>query len=65
MARELVFSGFLMSKEDWDALDESARLDYLEAFITTSPPRADDWVYESYELVFEPQCRQTGHDADL
>ena len=54
MARVLTFAGFLMTADEWDSLDESARLDYLEAFIATSPPRADDWAYESYELSFEP-----------
>ena len=50
MARELSFSGFLMSAEEWDELDESERFDYLQALIETGPRRADDWAYESYEI---------------
>ncbi len=53
MARELTFGGFRMSAREWRELDENARLQYLRAFIETSPPRAEGWVYESYELTIE------------
>lgn len=53
MARELSFSGFLMSTDEWCELDEGARFDYLQALIETGPTRADDWAYESYELSLD------------
>ena len=42
-----------MSQKEWMALDDSVRLQYLEVFIETSPPRADEWAYASYELSLD------------
>lgn len=54
MGREPTFAGFRLSAEEWLDMDEGFRLQYLKVFIETSPPRADDWVYESYELSLDP-----------
>jgi hypothetical protein len=53
MGREMTLAGFRMSKQEWLELDEHARLQFLQVFIETSPPRADQWVYESYELSID------------
>lgn len=54
MGRDLTLAGFRMSRQEWFAMDERFRLQYVQVVIETSPPRADDWVYESYELSIEP-----------
>ena len=53
MHRDMSFAGFRMSRQEWMAMEESCRLQYLQAFIETSPPRADEWAYEAYELSIE------------
>lgn len=42
-----------MSAEEWRTMEESVRLQYLEVFIETSPPRADEWAYAAYELLMD------------
>lgn len=34
-------------------MEESSRLAYLQVLIETSPPQADQGVYEAYELSIE------------
>ena len=53
MRREMSFAGYYMSQDEWMDLEESVRLQYLQVFIETSPPRADDWAYASYELSMD------------
>ena len=53
MGRELTFAGFRMSQREWFEMDERSRLQYLQVFVETSPPRADGWVYESYEISID------------
>lgn len=50
MHREMSIAGYCMSQKEWRSLDEGVRLQYLQVFIETSPPRADEWAYASYEL---------------
>jgi hypothetical protein len=54
MVIDMSFAGFRMSRKEWIALGEKTRLQYLRVFIETSPPRADGWVYEAYELSMDP-----------
>lgn len=56
MARELTLGGFRMTTQEWLDMDEAARLMYIRIVIETSPPRADDWVYETYELSLEARA---------
>lgn len=51
--REVIIGGLRMSRKEWQELDERFRAQYLQAFVETSPPRADEWAYESYELYIE------------
>lgn len=53
MGLEMTFAGFRMSEQEWLELDEHSRLQYLQVIIETSPPRADEWAYESYEVSIE------------
>jgi len=49
----VTLGGLCMSRQEWHQLDERFRLEYLRALIETSPPRADEWAYESYEVHLE------------
>ena len=53
MHRDMSFAGYCMSHKEWRSLEESVRLQYLQVFIETSPPRSDGWAYASYELKIE------------
>lgn len=54
MVMDMSLAGFRMSRKEWLALGEKTRLQYLRVLIETSPPRADGWAYEAYELSMEP-----------
>jgi hypothetical protein len=51
---ELVLGGLCMSRQEWDEMDETSRLELLKVLIDTSPPHVDDHAYESYEVVIAP-----------
>ena len=53
MHRDMSFAGLRMSTQEWRTMEESVRLQYLQVFIETSPPRADEWAYEAYELSLD------------
>jgi hypothetical protein len=54
-ANDLVLGGLCMSRQEWDDMDEPARIELLQVLIETSPPHVDDHAYESYELAITPQ----------
>lgn len=53
MHRDMSFAGLRMSTQEWRTMEESVRMQYLQVFIETSPPRADEWAYEAYELSID------------
>ncbi len=53
MGRDLSIAGLCLSRKEWINMEESSRLLYLQAFIETSPPGADQGQYEAYELSID------------
>jgi hypothetical protein len=60
MAMDVSLGGFLLTREEWNALDGDERLMLLGAVIEPSsgdgsavPEEYIDSYYESYEIIFE------------
>lgn len=49
----MILAGYRISEREWSSMDDNLRLQYLQVFIETSPPRADEWAYATYELTIE------------
>ncbi len=56
MATDMLLGGFLLTREEWDALDDDERMLLVFSAIAPRPEEqleVPESYYESYEVVFE------------
>lgn len=56
MAKDVSLGGFLLTREEWEALDENERLMLMGAVVEPSSGGSFEMpesYYESYEVIFE------------